>query len=123
LFREAKEIDVVASLDIFFIKSNLAYTMNPTNAVYHRKKKSWSDYFLDQKNERDLDLSDIATKFTDDGTKLMNVVKAFQETAALLVPGAHNYVRFIHHCFNDLARNRVVGVCGLERSAPFKETD
>jgi hypothetical protein len=95
--------------------------MNPTNAVYHQNKKSWSDYFLDQKNEADLDLSDIATKYTDDGTKLLNAVEAFQEAAALLVPGAHKSVRFIHHCFIDLARNRVVGVWGLKRFAPFKE--
>jgi len=51
----------------------------------------------------------------------MNVVEAFQESAALLVPGAHKSVRFLHHCSNDLARNRVVGVCGLKRFAPFKE--
>jgi hypothetical protein len=95
--------------------------MNPTNAVYHRNKKSWSDYFLEQKSKADLDMSDIATKYTDDGTKLLNAVDAFQETAALLVPGAHKSVRFIHHCFNDLARNRVVGVCGLKRFTPFKE--
>jgi hypothetical protein len=66
-------------------------------------------------------LSDISTKYTDDGTKLMNVVEALQETASLLVPGAHKSIRFIRHCFNDLARNRVVGVCGLKRFAPFKE--
>jgi hypothetical protein len=82
--------------------------MNPTNAVYHRNKKSWSNYFLDQKSEADLDLSDITTKYTDDGTKLMNIVEAFQEAAALLVPGAQKSVRFTHHCFNDLARNSVV---------------
>jgi hypothetical protein len=51
----------------------------------------------------------------------MNVVEAFQEAAALLVPGAHKSVRFIHYCFNDLARNSVVGVCGLKRFAPIKE--
>jgi hypothetical protein len=77
--------------------------MNPTTAVNHRNKKSWSDYFLDPKNEVDLDLSDIATTYTDDGTKLLNAVEAFQESAALLVPGAHKSVRFMHHCFNDLA--------------------
>jgi hypothetical protein len=95
--------------------------MNPTTAVNQRNKKSWSDYFLDPKNEVGLDLSDIATKYTDDGTKLLNAVEAFQESAALLVPGTHKSVRFMHHCFNDLARNRVIGVCGLKRFAPFKE--
>jgi hypothetical protein len=95
--------------------------MNPTTAVNHRSKKSWSNYFLDPKNEADLDLSDIATKYTDDGTKLLNAVEEFQESAARLVKGAHKSVRFTHHCFNDLTRNRVIGVCGLKRFAPFKE--
>jgi hypothetical protein len=95
--------------------------MNPTNAVYHRNKKSWSDYFLDQKSEADLDLIDIATKYTDDGTKLLNAVEAFQEATALLVSGARKSVRFMHHCFNDLARKRVGGVCDLKRFTPFKE--
>jgi hypothetical protein len=90
-------------------------------AVNHRNKKSWSDYFLDPKNEVGLDLSDIATKNTDDGTKLLNAVEAFQEYTALLVPSAHKSVRFMHHCFNDLTRNRVIGVCGLKRFTPFKE--
>jgi hypothetical protein len=87
--------------------------MNPTNAVNPRDKTSRSDYFLDPKNETDLDLSDISAKYTDDGTKLLNVVEAFQASAALLVPGAHKSVRFLHHCFNDMGRNR--------RFAPFKE--
>jgi hypothetical protein len=95
--------------------------MNPPTAVNHRNKKSWSDYFLDPKNDTDLDLRSIATKYTNDGTILLNVVESFQESAALLVPGAHKSVRFIHHCFNDIARNRVIGVCGLKRFAPFKE--
>jgi hypothetical protein len=95
--------------------------MNLTTAVNHRNKKSWSDYFLDPKNEADFDLSDIATKYTDDGTKLLNTVEAFQESADLLVPGAHKSVRFMHHRFNDLTRNRVIGVCGLKRFAHFKE--
>jgi hypothetical protein len=96
--------------------------MNPTTAVNHRNKQSWSDYFLDPKNEADLDLSDIATKYTDDSTKLLNAVEAFQESAALLVPGAHKSVRFMHHCFNDLTRNWVIGVCGLKRFAPLQGT-
>jgi hypothetical protein len=95
--------------------------MNPTTAVNHQNKTFWSDYFLGPKNEADLDLSDIATKYTDGGSKLLNTVEAFQESAALLVPGAHTSVRFMYHCFNDLTQNRVIGVCGLKRFAPFKE--
>jgi hypothetical protein len=88
--------------------------MKRTTAVNHRNKKSWSDYFLDPKNKTNLDLSDIATKKTDDDTKLLSAVEAFQESAALLVSGAHKSVRFMHHCFNDLSRNRVIGVCPLQ---------
>jgi hypothetical protein len=95
--------------------------MNPTTAVNHPNKKSWSDYFLDPKNDTDLDLRDIATKYINDGTKLLNAVESFQESAALLVPGAHKSVRFMHLCLNDLARNWVIGVCSLKRFAPFKE--
>ena len=99
----------------------MAYKMNTTTAANPRDKTSWSDYFLDPKNETDLDLSNISTRYTDDGTKLLNVAEAFQASAALLVPGAHKTVRFLHHCFNDIDRNRVIGVSGLKRFAPFKE--
>jgi hypothetical protein len=51
--------------------------MNPTTVVNHRNKKSGSDYFLDPKNEVGLDLSDIASKYTEDGTKLLDMDPPF----------------------------------------------
>jgi hypothetical protein len=100
--------------------------MTPSSSPTCTTVLTWSAFFNAQNQlvitpETEVNNNKTPTQYILDNAKLYQVVTWLQETAALLIPSAGKSIRSLHHCFADLARDRILGISGLRKYSPFKE--
>jgi hypothetical protein len=87
---------------------------------------SWSEFFTKNnnkatpENEKTIDKKTIGL-YRGDAALLLGTVELLREVAALLIPSDNRTVRAMHHCFSDIVRERITGICDMRQYGPFTD--